>query len=480
MLTNNRATSASYTTSVRYTFADQADAGSAIASRVSPRFSLAHGRISTSESTVSPNDARQMLRRGTVPRILTSVLWVVAQASCGDGGGNHDMGNRVSQVLFVADQDGNSTSFLINPATGALKDTGLPTGLPSSSVLQLSSHPSRKLVYATFRHGSTPGTPTTDIMAYAITSSGTLSAVAGSPFTAMDYSFPYSVDPDYGNVPTFDPAGDFLYVGSRKGCQVFSIDQASGAISPIQGSPFAGPTYQNNPMASNCGVRVGSYLIGAFGVPDSADFLYEFAVDPTSGALTLTNNQTTLGECCGRLRTETVSGNILLTSYFPSLQIRTIDSTTGAFSQTTSFGLPQPWKGVFAMDPSGRFIFFASPGYPDYPYPSNQPGALYGYALNSSYSVDGTSEPLTPLSAASTTVGFNPVTMTFDQTGRFLYVVTFGMGETSSGTRSPMDVYAFMFDSISGTLTAVPDSPYALMSLSPDSYSNQMLVGQLP
>lgn len=428
-----------------------------------------------------------MSKSGRGRRIVTWLL-LTALAGCG-GGESSDSGNNGSlesgtQVLYLVDEKGNSTSFLIDATTGALKATATPTGLPTTQSLRFSAHPSGKFVYAT-NQDIVSATPTPAIVAYAVTSTGALSPVAGSPFTALTYYRPTSpVDTSYSYTATFDPAGKFLYVGSYQGCQVFSIDQTSAAITPIPGSPFAGaanPFFLTYPLppptpwdlaSSDCGFRVGSYLVSRFSDPQTqAVTLYEFAVDPASGALTLTNNQEQFVFCCAiPVNFVALSGN----SFIYGAYLVSLDSTTGALSTMGGFQSPQYWQGVSAMDPSGEFILLASnPNSDASPSPPSQPGAL------SSYSVDSTTGTLTPLSPTSTAVGIEPVTMTFDHTGKFLYVMTFGTTTTPSST-TPMYVYAFTFDSTNGTLTPVPGSPFALTALSPASYLNQMFIGLIP
>jgi len=108
------------------------------------------------------------------------------------------------------------------------------------------------------------------------------------------------------------------------------------------------------------------------------------------------------------------------------------------------------------VDPSGKFVYLESGATP------SVLGSLYPN------SVDTTTGVLTPLSpAAVTTGGYSPGAITFDRTGKFLYVLN--MGDSS--------IAAFAFDPTTGALTSLPGSPFATgLANGPSS----VLIGQLP
>jgi len=101
--------------------------------------------------------------------------------------------------------------------------------------------------------------------------------VAGSPFQSFNVVF--------ANNLTVDGTGKFLYVGqtfSSNPVAAFSINQSTGALTEIAGSPF------------HLGVAViqadpsGNFLLGvADGTGASADpHIYVFAINPNTGVLT--------------------------------------------------------------------------------------------------------------------------------------------------------------------------------------------------
>jgi 6-phosphogluconolactonase len=108
--------------------------------------------------------------------------------------------------------------------------------------------------------------------------SGALVAVPGSPFSAFNL--------DFVHVLAVDGTGKFLYASQGLPAlpiHAFSIDQNTGALSQIVGSPFA---------LGVAGVRTdftGKFAIGVSGNTGD-NHLYVFSIDATTGALAAVNN----------------------------------------------------------------------------------------------------------------------------------------------------------------------------------------------
>jgi 6-phosphogluconolactonase (cycloisomerase 2 family) len=68
------------------------------------------------------------------------------------------------------------------------------------------------------------------VSAFKLGSDGALTAAPGSPYSTIQG----------GGEPRVDPSGKFLYIVGSFGIGVFGIDQSTGALSPISGSPFPG------------------------------------------------------------------------------------------------------------------------------------------------------------------------------------------------------------------------------------------------
>jgi 6-phosphogluconolactonase (cycloisomerase 2 family) len=112
---------------------------------------------------------------------------------------------------------------------------------------------------------------------YSVGSTGTLTEVQGSPFQ-IGFS---------GDAVSVDPLGKFVLVGSFSQAQVaaLTINQATGAVSPAPGSP-----YDNGPFR-NGGTPVVQSLVdpsGKFVLFDDSEEtkITVFAIDQNTGALT--------------------------------------------------------------------------------------------------------------------------------------------------------------------------------------------------
>jgi len=173
-----------------------------------------------------------------------------------------------SQGKFLYVANGSINAFSINAATGALTSIASPP-ITSGGGLEVTIDPFGKFLYSI--DGS-------QISAFTIDSNtGVLTAVAGSPF-ALPVT---GVD---ATVLTVDSTGHFVYViangipigGSNNYVLGFSIDTASGGLTPIAGSPSF-PT-----------------LLSPFAIAASGGFLYAnspagilvFSITPATGVLT--------------------------------------------------------------------------------------------------------------------------------------------------------------------------------------------------
>ena len=107
---------------------------------------------------------------------------------------------------------------------------------------------------------------------------GALVAAPGSPFSAFNL--------DFAHVLAVDGTGNFLYVGQNFAAlpvYAFAINQNTGALSPVVGSPFG---------LGVAGVRTdftGKFAVGLTGIAGD-NHLYVFAIDAATGALAPVNN----------------------------------------------------------------------------------------------------------------------------------------------------------------------------------------------
>lgn len=220
-----------------------------------------------------------------------------------------------ADFLYASGNSGVLTVLAIDSATGALSPTSSVTlankFLKNSAVIT----PNGRYLYQNDLDRNDDLFPTSVQLAGFSTdaATGALSPVPGSPLTLTTPS--PSTTSDTGPM-AIDPTGKFLYVGYRfvvlnvgddGGLAAYSIDAASGALTAVPGSPF-----------------------GVGGVPSSV------AID--------------------------ASGRFLIVSIFPlgggsRLAVFSIDPGTGALTSVPgSFGPTYVW-GAVAADPSGPYVY---------------------------------------------------------------------------------------------------------------------------
>jgi len=301
--------------------------------------------------------------------------------------------DKSASFLFVSDfQNGAVDAFTINPTSGALSTVaGSPFSAgPAPGAGGLAVDPSTKFLYVTQMNslavaGFTiaPGT-------------GVLAAIPGSPFPAGDTPI-QAIE---------DPSGKFLYVSNLNdglgAISAYTIDSTSGALTPITGSPF--PTQSNSPGPNRMAIGGGG------------KFLYV----GMSG---------------------TVNANHTVSAF-------TIDPNTGALAQIT--GSPFPTgndpQGI-ATDPTGKFLYTAN----------SQDSTV------SAFTIDGSSGTLTPVSGSPYATLAGPGALAIDPGGQFLYV----------GENSTTGIEAFTINATSGAITSMAGSPFA-----PGSTVNGLAVGR--
>jgi 6-phosphogluconolactonase len=157
-------------------------------------------------------------------------------------------------------------AFTIDHTSGALTAiSGSP--FPTAGADSIASDPAGRFLFV--------GNNTTgQIAVFQINATkGVLTPAPNSPVTAFNL--------DFVHVLAVDGSGRFLYAGQGSPflpIYGFSIDQNTGALSPIAGSPFA---------LNVAGVRTdfsGKHAVGLSGTVGD-NHLYVFAIDPTTGGL---------------------------------------------------------------------------------------------------------------------------------------------------------------------------------------------------
>lgn len=176
------------------------------------------------------------------------------------------------KFLYLPQSDSQTIqAFSIDHTTGALTSIN---GSPFSTVgaEAITSDPAGRFLFVGNHNAG-------QISVFQIdATSGALTAAPGSPFSAFNL--------DFIQVMAVDGTGKFLYAGqglSSLPVFGFAIDQNTGALSQIIGSPFG---------LGVAGVRTdftGKFAVGLTGIT-ADNHLYVFAIDPTTGALAPVSN----------------------------------------------------------------------------------------------------------------------------------------------------------------------------------------------
>lgn len=342
-----------------------------------------------------------------------------------------------AQFCYVPNANDNSISgYTVDPATGALTAiTGSPfrAGLtPYYTPESVLVHPTGKFAYVVSSENGGMST----VSGYTIeAATGALTPIPGSPFqiSGGQYSFGGAID----------PSGKLLYVTLQNlfpydygGVFGFTIDPNSGALTPVSGSPF--PT------------AAGAY--GGWLTVDPTDrFLYMtnisfdlstdsvsgFTIDPTTGALTpITGSPFPTGSGAAYVAVHPNGKFAYVTNIFANaVSGYTIDSTSGALTPITGSPFPtgsQPYGVV--VDPSGSFAYVKN----------SADNTVSGYAINSATGA------LTPMTGSPFSTGVGGQVVAVDPSDTFAYTPNF-RDSTVSG---------FAINPTTGALTSIAGSPF--------------------
>lgn len=179
----------------------------------------------------------------------------------------HAMTDRTGNVLYVTNYNDQTLSVYTVGANGALTQVG--------SAINLSGYPHLMMIDPQNHFLYVPNESGT-IDAFAISGS-TLTAVSGSPFS----------DPNingsevYGGTVSLD--GNFLVATNRDdlSVSVFTINRATGALTPVAGSPFASGDIPFTAVMVTTG---GATYVAVNAIDDADVWVYQF--NTSTGALT--------------------------------------------------------------------------------------------------------------------------------------------------------------------------------------------------
>lgn len=320
--------------------------------------------------------------------------------------------------LYAANSVSSDVSvFSRDLATGTLtplQGSPFPTG-SGQEISGMAISPDGKTVYVS-NFGSS------NVSALSVGATGKLTAVAGSPFT---------VDADPRQLQ-IDPGGKFAYVPILSACEVeiFSIG-ADGALS----SPKRIRTRQ---QAAAIAFSVGTTAIKyspkfLYATNLTSNNLSAFSVDAASGVLTpIAGTPFATGANPFGVAADPLGKFVYASNGFNNVTNKAEKSisafTAGADGALTSIpGSPFPAGNIttgLTVDPSGRFLYAAN----------------FSDSTLSAYSIDRSVGALVAIPGSPYTVGSEPQAVRIDPTGQFLFVgmLSFKI-DPASGALTPLE-----------------------------------------
>jgi 6-phosphogluconolactonase (cycloisomerase 2 family) len=185
--------------------------------------------------------------------------------------------------------------------------------------------------------------------------SGILTPVPGSPFAAAGASS--AGYPQPATLMTVDQTNQFLYVSTSAGISGYTIDQSSGALSAIAGSPFGAEVIKPWTIVVTPN---NSYLYELQSQDDKN--IYAYSINQSSGVLTPISGSPFSTGTCGTVVTPGTVGipgpdNMTIASagkfMYDNCGIYSIDESTGTISQVSNSG-PGDWP---VISPAGDFLW---------------------------------------------------------------------------------------------------------------------------
>jgi 6-phosphogluconolactonase (cycloisomerase 2 family) len=274
----------------------------------------------------------------------TGMLTLLKTVDTAAGGATYCEFHPSGRFMFVSGQFSNVLS------TYAIDTSGLPT-LVAGSTVATGLNPHNLSLDGAGRFLYVANTSSNTVSGFAVAANGTLTAIPGSPFASG--LTPYAVK--------VVDSGKFAYTANRDSDDIsaYSIDSATGALTPIAGQPFGVAC-----AAPRCGPRA-----------------IEFS--PSGGFAFVPNR---------------FSNNV---------SVLAVNGTTGAMAPIAGSPFPAGTDPrSLAMDPAGRYLYV--------------PNVTSGDV--SAFSIDATTGALKQLAGSPYPAGSGPLSVEVDDSGRFVYV----------------------------------------------------------
>jgi 6-phosphogluconolactonase (cycloisomerase 2 family) len=331
----------------------------------------------------------------------------------------------VGKFAYVANNgDGTISAYTIDSTTGKLTAVAGSPYADGTTPAAVSLAPNGKFAFSASDNG-------TKIHAFTIDqTTGQLTEIAGSPFstgfvTGMAF-------PDIA----VDAASAHLYIASAGDNEVagFTIDQTSGALTSLTGSPYpagagasAIPAFSPNGkflyVMDSTANAVSGYTIGSDGSLTPMASTFPTGQDPTWISFTPDGKWAYVSDSAGP----------------DELSLFSVNATTGALTALAAPAKePEEHPQDLTVDASGTHLYVPVAN-------GNTPGAIDVYTINDA---DGS---LTFVGTTGAPAGVTPIFLDIAPNGKFAYVAS----------KSGAEVYGYSIDSSTGALTKLPQSPYS-------------------
>jgi 6-phosphogluconolactonase len=301
-------------------------------------------------------------------------------------------------------EGGTVSAYTIDGPTGALTPipgSPFPAGIGPTSI---TVDPAGRFVFVV--NGCAPLDCSGSVSAYTIDeATGALSPAPGSPFPAGINSRSVAVD----------STGHFAYVANYGSADIsaYRIDQESGALAPISGSPIS----VGGAASSVAADQDAHFVYVAVDLGSGPSQVSGFSIDEKSGDLTPVPGSAAPTEHFPFAITVDPTGNFVYVTCGaratgnpdPTISAYTIDRKTGALTQVSGspYGVGFPPLSV-TVDPTGQFVCVAD----------------FLTQSISSFTIDRDNGALAQMLAVP--VSGEPRSLAADPSGKFLYVAAFG------------------------------------------------------
>jgi 6-phosphogluconolactonase (cycloisomerase 2 family) len=334
-----------------------------------------------------------------------------------------------SGILLAADTKGGVWTYSIDPTTGALTVVGTNYsnlcgggGVLGSGRTVVAVDARAKFIYLVNGGNSSVSGCTLNV------TTGALTTIPGSPFAVGSPT----INPSGFPIPVsvaVDPSGRFAYVASQNqnNFSAFTINGMTGALTAINGSPFAASTAPTYFAVDPTGKF--AYVANA-----TSNSVSAYAIDSSTGALSPVAGSPFAAGASPHSIAVDPTGRFVYVANSLSNNVSgyTIDTMSGALTSINGspFAAGTNPNSV-TVHPSGKFAYIADNNI-------------------SAYAIDRATGVLTPIVGSPFGAGTQPVDVTVDPIGKFVFVAN----------ENSVSVYSI--DAMTGALNPVAGSPFVI------------------